>query len=535
MRLCSVVICVFHAISFAADITTAAKSTGDEISELKIALANQQKQIEELRRALDQQQKMLDGLTGGSPRGSIVASTTPMMPSGHMPVATLAAAAPTAQGPEAQPQFPTQLHIGTATIMPVGFMDLTSVWRSTNPGSEIGSNFGGIPFLNTTTGRLSEFRLSTRNSRIGARVDANVKGAHVMGYWESDFLGNQAANVAVSSNSTVFRMRLYWVDVRKDKWEILGGQSWSMLTPGRSGISPLPGDIFYTQDTDVNYQAGLVWSRDPQLRLVYHPTNSLAMGLSLEESEQYIGGSAGGGIVTLPSALATPYASQLNNGATNYSAPNVMPDIVAKIAYDRLKKFHFEIGGVVSAFKVYNPNNLHHYYATGGGVQANVNFDLVKGLRVLTNNYWSDGGGRWIFGQAPDVIVRSDGSLGLIHAGSTVTGLEFTHKNSLLYTYYGGIYIGRNATIDPITGRPVGYGYAGSPNGQNRTIQELTFGFNQTFWKDPRYGALNLMGQYSWLSRNPWSVTPGQPGDTHTNIVFFNLRYTLPGEPPSMK
>jgi len=43
------------------------------------------------------------------------------------------------------------------------------------------------------------------------------------------------------------------------------------------------------------------------------------------------------------------------------------------------------------------------------------------------------------------------------------------------------------------------------------------------------------MGQYSWLSRNPWYVASGQPDSTHTNIVYFNLRYTLPGAPPAVK
>ena len=70
-----------------------------------------------------------------------------------------------------------------------------------------------------------------------------MKGAHVIGYWESDFLGNNPANVSVTSgNSNTFRMRLYWVDIRRNKWEILGGQSWSLLTPGRNGISPFPSD-----------------------------------------------------------------------------------------------------------------------------------------------------------------------------------------------------------------------------------------------------------------------------------------------------
>jgi len=534
------------------------KARGDDITELKVLLANQQKQIEELRSALQEQRKMLQNLTENerskptdriaSPRSreslGEVASTAPILPGGRMPTpipppAAIPAAA--AQPPKTEESSPLQLQLGNVTIMPVGFMDFTSVWRSTNPGSGIGSNFGSIPFLNNTlTGRNSEIRFSNANSRIGARIDGNFKGTKFIGYWEADYLGSPAANsFNVTNHAILMRLRLYWVDLRKDKWELLGGQSWSMLTPGRSGISALPSDIFYTHDIDVYYQAGLVWARTPGMRVVYHPNDSWAVGLALEDPEQYIGGSGGGGTPVLPSgtgatSIATAYAAQLDNGGTAYTAPNVMPDIEAKIAYDYKKKFHFEVAGVVREFKVYNPNNQRHYYTTGAGGSINLNFELTPGLRLLTNNYVSDGGGRYIFGLAPDVIVRGDGSLSAVHASSTVTGFEFTKKNTLLYSYYGGVYIGRNSAIDPKTNTLAGYGYTGSANSQNRVIQEITFGFNQTFWKDPKYGAMNLMGQYSWLGRNPWFVASGQPGDTHLNMLMFNLRYTLPGSAPTM-
>lgn len=442
------------------------------------------------------------------------------------------------QAPESQ-ESPLQFRIGTAYITPVGFMDLTSVWRSTAPGSSIGTNFGSIPFGNATQGRLTELRLSAQNSRIGSRIDAKVGGANVLAYWESDFLGFVPTNAPVSSNSDTFRLRLYWVDVKKDKWEILGGQSWSMITPGRKGISPLPGDLFFSQDIDVNYQLGLTWSRDPQFRFVYHPSGTVAMGISLESPEQYIGGSAGGGQIMLPSTLATPYASQLDNGGTTLTVPGLHPDIIAKIAFDPKlpggRGLHFEIGGTARTFRVWNPLVNQHFTTTGGGGQANLNIELFKGCRLLTNNYWSDGGGRWIFGQAPDLIVRSDGSLSAVHAGSTVSGIEFTKKNTLLYGYYGGAYIARNVTTDAATGKFVGYGYPGSPNSQNRSIQEGTFGFTQTFWKDAKYGALSLMGQYSYVLRDPWVASAGQPKNAKTNMIFFNLRYALPGSAPTLK
>ena len=518
-------------------------TTEEQIVELKKQLAEQQKQIDELRLLVGEQRKLAGG-PSESARRSSAADPAESQPG------TLAAdmnPAPSTPGPSAalghqnseSPEAPLSFRIGSAYVTPVGFMDFTAVFRSTNPGTGIGTNFGSIPFNNTSAGKLTEVRLSAQNSRIGLRVDANVKGANLIGYFESDFLGAVPGNVSASSNSVPNRLRLYWVDVRKGKMEFMGGQSWSMLTPNRKGISPIPGDLFYTQDIDVNYQAGLVWNRDPQFRVIYHPNNNWALGVSLENPEQYIGGSAGGGLVTLPSALVTPYANELNNGNTNLAVPNVHPDIITKIAFDRPlgdRSMHIEAAGVVRTFRLYNPLSQQYFTATGGGGSVNLNFEIIKNLRVVSNNYYSDGGGRWIFGQAPDLIVRGDGSPSLIHSGSTVTGFESqATKDTLLYGYYGGVYVQRNTAVDPTTGKLVGYGYAGSPSGQNRVIHQATFGFTRTFWKDPKYGALQLMGQYSFLLRRPWSVAAGQPSEAHSNIVFLNLRYLLPGSAPKIK
>jgi hypothetical protein len=81
----------------------------------------------------------------------------------------------------------------------------------------------------------------------------------------------------------------------------------------------------------------------------------------------------------------------------------------------------------------------------------------------------------------------------------------------------------------------IGYGYHGAANSQNRSIQEITFGFNQTIWKDAKYGAINLMGQYEYLMRLPWYVAVNAPKGTHDNTIYFNVRYTLPGGAPAVK
>ena len=515
-----------------------------QIASIRKQLIKQQAEIAQLLERIRQLEAQVESHPAAarppapSKQTTTEASLTPVVPASKAadasPVslpAMLGGAASSSGGAGAP--SPLQFKIGSAYITPVGFMDFTSEWRNHDAGSGIGTNFAGIPYGNVFQTNLSELRFSMQNSRVGFRLDAEVHGAHVIGYMESDFLGLSPGNAAVSSNSNSLRSRLYWVDVRKGDWEVLGGQTWSLITPGRDGISPLPGDIFFTQDMDVNYQAGLVWGRIPELRVVYHPSRHVALAAALDSPEQYAGGSAGGPLITFPSALASTYASELNVGSNTFGVPNVAPDVIAKLALDPSSRFHFEVGGVERNFKLWNPLNHQTYSATGGGAFANLNFQVFKGMRFLTNNFWSDGGGRYIFGQAPDLIVRPNGSPSLIHSGSTVTGLEYTHGNSLLFGYYGGIYVARNTAVDT-NGKLIGYGYAGSPSSQNRAIQEATVGLNQTLWKSARYGALNFISQYSYLTRNPWYVAPGSPRNASLNSVFLDLRYTLPGSAPTL-
>jgi len=539
---------------------TAPGNQSDEVARLRAAVAAQQKQLESLQHVLEQQQQMLEKALGNgsqqAQRNSLgtVASLSPVIP--MAPAAAVAippaqvpapkAAAPVSKNPcEAPPdanQVPPYLRLGSTCVVPVGFMDFTSVWRDKNAGSSLGSNFGSVPFANAVAGNLTEFRLTPQNSRLGFRADGDWKGAHFIGYNEFDFLGTSGSNgIGVTNGAFVPRLRLFWVDVRKDKWELLAGQSWSMLTPNRKGISALPGDLFYSQVIDVNYMAGLTWTRQPGVRVLYHPNSTVTAGVSIENPNQYAGGQAGGPKIVVPTGAgacgssagcASYLGGQLDDTSSSYlSTPNAMPDIIAKIAFDPSSKFHADVAGIARTFKSYNLGTNQHFTKEGGGIQFGANLELVKNFRVVTTNYWSDGGGRYLFGQAPDVIVRADGSLSPIRAGGTVDGVEWTIKNTLLYAYYGGIYVGRNTTLDANGKTAVGYGYTGST--QNRAINEFSVGFNQTMWKNPRYGALNLMGQYEFLQRNPWYVAPGGLPNAHDNTVYMNLRYTLPGSMPN--
>lgn len=548
-------------LMFAVGVSTAAEKDGAktestgvssaEIQELKKLLLDQQRQIDELRRALKAQDNNAAPADTPPPaptpnfkRLGQVGSTAPMIPPAPpepgLPNAAANAPEKTSTQSNALPsgaRAPLQLDLGNITIQPIGFMDATFVWRNTNAGSGIGSNFGNIPYSNTSAAKLSESRFSIQNSRLGFRVDGDWKGAHFIGYNEFDFLGTSGANnIGITNGSFVPRIRLYWVDMQKSKFELLAGQSWSLLTPNRTGLSPLPGDVFYSQVMDVNYLIGLTWTRQTGVRFVYHPNPKVAMGVSFENPNQYMGGYGGGPQITLPAGLAAVGGAQLDNGTASFlSTPNLHPDIIAKVAFDPSRRVHFEVAGIERDFKIVNPTTLQPYTKTGAGGSINGNFEVIKHLRLISNNFYSDGGGRYLFGNAPDLIVRPDGNLSPIHSSGLNEGFEAqVTPNTLLWAYYGAIFIQKNVTIDT-NGKPVGYGYDGSSNAQNRNVQEGTFGITQTFWKDARYGALSFIGQYEYLSRRPWYLATGTPSSAHDHTVYLDLRYTLPGAAPSSK
>jgi hypothetical protein len=519
-------------------VSAAPAISASEIQELRRKISEQQKQIQQLQKSIAAQQELLErtvqAVAASGTGGTVAAAPAALVPvgnSGSSPVQpmSLVPTATRASQAAAENKSPLSFKIGVADFTPFGFVDATAFWRSTNTGSGIGTGFGSIPFGNSVPGNISETNFTAQNSRVGLRVDSNVLGAKVLGYIEADFLGFQPANIFVTSNADTFRMRNFFVDINKGKYEVMGGQDWSMLVPGRRGLSPIPSDLFYTQNMDTNYQVGLTWTRQAQFRFVYHPNEKFAAGLSLENPEQYVGASG----VTYPASIASNsnITGQFNDGTTNYRVPNLHPDIIVKATYDTKPKGlqqHIEVAGLLRSFRYYNPLLDDRPTATGGGGAVNANFEVAKNLHIVTNNFFSSGGGRYIFGLGPDLIVKPNGDLSLVHAYSTVDGIEANlTKNLLLYTYYGGAYYGKNTGVDT-NGKLIGYGFSGSPNSSNRTIQEYTFGLVPTVWRNPQWGALQIITQYSYVFRNPWYVAAGTPKNAKTNMVYVNLRYTLP-------
>jgi hypothetical protein len=438
-----------------------------------------------------------------------------------------------------QQNAPGSIKLGDAVLTPGGFVDFENVFRTTNTQSNIATNFAGIPFSNTAQGRTSEFRSTAQFSRLSVKVEDHYRGNDYLGYVEGDFSGNSAPGVYQSVNGLTNRLRLYFGYVKHGNWEFLGGQTWSWLTPNRTGIGPLPSDLAITYNEDQNLGVGVPYTRAAEFRAAYHVNEHWAIGVGIENSNQYIGT-----YVALPAGF-TSIGTQFDNNA-NAGAANLMPDVIAKTTYDTKRfdrHFHAELTGFVTGAHAsvmpVGSTTFGSHTAYGGGGQFAMNYELIPNkLVALGNVFWSDGGAHYLVGTGPELVVRPDAagtnvSLSMLHAGAASAGLEWRASPKEAFAiYYGADYYGRNFFADTTNttnpGAIIGYGGPGSPNTNNRTIQQVTFDWLLTFWKSERFGAVQYYTQYSYLSRNPWYVATGNPRDAHLSMVYAGIRYVLP-------
>jgi hypothetical protein len=428
-----------------------------------------------------------------------------------------AQAAPAQQPP---PASPLAIHLGDADFLIGGFIDALAYSRSTNVGSGPATTFATIPFGNTVAGHLRETRFSAQTSRANLLITTRVGGAAVRSFLEIDFLGAGAGNAFVTANSHTPRMRHAWAQYTRGKFDFTGGQAWTLLMPNRNGLSPASADVVPTQGLDANLHAGLVWARQMQFRFVAHPTKAFAAGVSLENPQPFVGGA-----VVLPAAFPAP---EVDAGA-NPGAPSPYPDVIGKVAFDPQTgktHQHVEAAVLMRGYRTYNPATDTHYSATGTGFSVGGVFEPLPNVRVIGTTLVSDGGGRYMIGLAPDFIVRPDASLATVGSTSGLVGVEAQVKPpTMLFGYFGTVRIDQEVGTD--AGKPYGYGIAGA-TAANKSIGETTVGFNHAFFREPRYGSLQLIVQYSYVTRTPWSVPEGTPSSAHVHMLYVTARYVIP-------
>jgi hypothetical protein len=465
-------------------------------------------------------------------------------------VARLEAAAPPIEQVEASPppgELPVYTHadkpltltLGSVDLTLSGFIDYEALYRTHN-AQAIGTIFGTIPYSNTPQGRTSEFRTTAQDSRLALKGETGTaiggERTDVAAYTEVDFSGNDAPNVNVTSNSDTFRLRQAFLDVRRGAWEVLVGQAWSWQTPNSKGLGSYPGEVFLTDNYDPNFNVGLNWARQPVLRFIYHPDSEWAMGLSIENPDQF------GGLneITFPAGFAAELAHEVGNGAAGITVPDAAPDLVPKASFDGAvagHDVHLEAAGLVSFFRIAGLDFGRHT-AVGYGGELGGNVALTPGLTAIAYGFGSRGGGRYIFALAPDIVVLptpsgSDVFISSVTSYSGLAGLEWQATTRLKVSgYWGFMRAERNYALDTTAGAEpgsfVGFGYPGSPNNQNRWANEAAFDIGYIAWNHPRWGALQVGMQYSYIEREPWFVAAGAPASASLHQFWWDVRYILP-------
>ena len=520
------------------DVASELATLREALSKTQKQVTSQQEEIESLKQLLTARQP--DSASTQQEAHAIdVDSTQPLFTSLSSYHGANAVQQREAQEEGQEKKSPLSFKIGSADISLGGFVDIENIFRTTNTQNNIATNYAAIPFSDTPQGHLTEYRTTAQFSRFSLHVTDKFGANNVSAYCEADFSGNDATNVYQTVNGHTLRLRLCFFDLKRSKWEILGGQTWSWLTPNRNGLGPNPADLAITYNEDQNIGVGLPYTRAAELRVAYHFNDHLAMGIGIEDPDQLIGG-----FVALPAAFSATLGPQFDNG-NQIGAPNLFPDILPKVAYDTKvggRHLHLEAVGLITGARAavtpIGGTSFSKHSAVGGGGSIAGNFELFRNFLFLANGFWSDGGGRYLVADGPQLVLRPNAagtniSPSMVHAGAGSVGFEWiANPKSAFAVYYGADYFGRNFfpdttnTMNPA--KIIGYGGPGSPNTNNRAIQEVTFDWLQTFWKSDVHGALQSYVQYSYLTRAPWFLESGAPKNAHLSMVYAGVRYVLP-------
>jgi hypothetical protein len=585
-----------------------------DVQALKDALATQQRQIQALQDQLNQRdQAMQQTQTAAADAAkkaaaaqaqanqqqkavnqlqSDVASLKPVSDT-TASTATLKNAVLTSQdapqtGTPDQPQTfnkemegPLTIHFRGINITPGGYAAAETVWRSRALGADLPTPYNSLTMPGATQSQLSEFFGSARQSKITTFVDGRMKNVDLSSYVSADFLSAGVTSTSTSTNSYTLRLRQAWGQAKfANGWSILGGQEWSLATENGFGISP-DDDLGRTNDSrpkviDPSYNVGFVFARQYGLRLTKNFSNKVAVAFAVENSQGTLTTHGNGDNFV----LGETGASNSYNTTSNYTF-NPSPDIIAKVAFDP-GVGHYEVFGLLDRFsdRVYpcgevvltgtattgpcpngagtGPNAVGAYNTSkeGGGFGASARWKIPGHLVFGLKGFGGSGVGRYGPAGLSDLSINGNGTPHLVKNLMGLSTLEWSHKKVSLDFYGGTEYASRTYSIDPLTGKQVGYGAPTFKNygcylelppavntgftptsladctGDSRVVTEGTTAFWYRFYDGPR-GRFQFGAQYSYLNRQTWSGAGFSKTSSLSpvgldNMVFTSFRYYLP-------
>ena len=476
-------------------------------------------------------------------------------------------------------ESPLAIHYKGITITPGGFIAAETVWRQHGLASDVNTPFNSITFPGAAQSHLAEFYGSGRQSRLSMLAEGKLNTAKVSGYYESDFLSAGVTSNNNQSNSYTLRTRQAWAQAALNNgWSFTGGQMWSLVTETKKGVDNRTEALPMT--IDAQYTAGFSWARQFGFRVSKDINDKIWLAASVESSQETLGGH---GSVTNFLLGQQGAGGGLYNATANYSY-NPTPDFVFKAAFQP-GWGHYEIFGVLTDFRdrVYpqgaatpkpSAAGAFNNSAVGGGIGANMRGTIHKNWDVGLHFLGGNGIGRYGTTGLVDAVARPDGVLVPVRNYQTLGTLEWHSPRLDVYANVGGEYEDRAAFVNS-SGKGVGYGsplfsnagcYAETPpaattvsvatptggtasipvpgavgtpltngfnpgglsncNGDTRNIIEGTLGFWYRFYNGPK-GRVQWGPQYSYVVRNTWSGTGGNPSATE-NMFFTSFRYYLP-------
>ena len=432
-----------------------------------------------------------------------------------------------------------------------GFIEAAGINRSKNESQDVNSNSNTfIPFNNSTNAYQSEFRESARQSRISLLMEGKYQeDIKLASYLEMDFLGVSSANsIQASPYSPRLRLGYATIDWIEEGWHFLGGQSWSLVTTNKVGISPRTENPPLT--IDGGFIPGFNYARSSQLRLVKDfADHTIWAALSLESPQANLLG------LTVPGTAYNSTASVTANNpgggslspSVNYST-DVVPDIITKLAFDP-GWGHYELFGMTRFFHstINNAANTqlsnHTVESLGGGFAALLPV-VPKLLDVQLNVMGGSGVGRYSTAQLPDVAFSTSGALMPLTQYTALLGI-IAHPNPHwdFYTYFGGEVVNRyNQSVtgnlpSSTTPTATAYGYGnsnlnnygcavlgGACFAQTSSVWQITPGFWTTIYGG-NAGTVKVGLQYAYTRRNAFSGLGGYAPHTDENAFLFSFRY----------
>jgi hypothetical protein len=472
---------------------------------------------------------------------------------------------------------PMAIHYKGVTITPGGFLAGETVYRTHGLGADA-TPFNSLNMPGSGANAVSEFYGSGRQSQITMRADGKIADAKLTGYYEADFLASAVTSNNNQTNSYALRQRQLWGLMSFDNgWSFTAGQMWTLMTENRKGIDNL--QTARPMTIDPNYTVGFTFARQYGARVVKNFNNKVWLAASIENPQTTF-------TVTNANpnfALGSPGAggSLYNNGGSssgaalaNYSF-NATPDFILKAAFE--PRFgHYEIFAIGSRFRdrVYpcylyqlnpslcgttgsTPTGAYNASKNGGGVGGNARVSFAnKHVDFGLHAFYGNGEGRYAASTLPDATVNPDGTLALLRTYQGLATLEFHYPKIDIYFNGGEDYVGRHWSIDPVSGKPVGYGsnmfndsncytetlpgsggyaFGGlTCSGQTQSVIEGTFGFWIKTYNGPK-GRIQFGPQYSYISRNAWAGSTSSSGAGPStsphgveNMFYTSFRYYLP-------